>query len=141
MSEIIIDATNNIAGRLSTFVAKQALMGNSVNILNSEKVVVSGDVRRTINESKHKKFVRGVPRKGPFYSKFADRFLRRIIRGMLPYKQPRGVEAYKKIMCYIGVPSEFDITKAIKIKEADASKLPDLKFVSLGQLCKEFGAD
>ena len=40
---MIIDASNLILGRLATFVAKQALLGEQVFIANCEKSVISGD--------------------------------------------------------------------------------------------------
>jgi len=39
---MIIDATNLIAGRLATFVAKKALLGEEIEIVNSEKAVLTG---------------------------------------------------------------------------------------------------
>lgn len=137
--EIIIDATNLIAGRMATHIAKQALMGHTIKIVNSEKAVMSGNVSKAIQVAKYKKFEKGVPKKGPFFSKLPDRYLRRLIRGMLPYKQPRGREAYENVMCYIGVPVDVDASKAITIKEANVSKLPDLKYIALGKLCEELG--
>ena len=32
--------------------------------------------------------------------------MKRTIRGMLPYKRPRGVDAMKRIKCYVGVPMQ-----------------------------------
>ena len=81
----------------------------------------------------------GVPRKGPYFSKLPDRYLRRIIRGMLPHKEPRGRAAYARILCYIGVPSELKTEKTMRVPGADASKLPNMKRVTLGRICEELG--
>ncbi|RME31999.1 50S ribosomal protein L13 [Candidatus Woesearchaeota archaeon] len=134
---VTIDATGLIAGRLASYAAKQALLGKTVMIINAEKAVISGDVRRTINEAKYKKFVRGVPRKGPYYSKMPDRYLRRIIRGMLP-KTVRGRTAFGRIKCFIGTPAEIG-GEAITLPEANASKLPNLQRITIGKLCTELG--
>lgn len=133
-----IDATGLIAGRLAAYAAKQALLGNTVTVTNAEKAVVSGNARRTINETKHKKFVRGVPRKGPYYAKMPDRYLRRIIRGMLPYKTPRGRDAFARIKCFIGTPADMK-EEAVNVPNAQASKLPNLQRITIGQLCTELG--
>ena len=40
---MIIDATNMIAGRIATHIAKKALLGEDIVILNSEKAVLTGN--------------------------------------------------------------------------------------------------
>lgn len=138
MATIIIDATDAIAGRLAAFAAKHALLGYQVRVINSEKAVVSGAPRATLSEaSRHYKM--GVPRKGPYHSRLPDRYLRRIIRGMLPHKFPRGKAAYKRILCYIGTPVEFQQERAVKVPGADKSKLPNVKYVTIGRIVKELG--
>jgi large subunit ribosomal protein L13 len=138
MATIVIDASNAILGRVAAHVAKQALLGHTIKIVNSEKAVVSGTKRTSIEEAKRKKNM-GVPRKGPFYSKLPDRYVRRVIRGMLPYKQPRGRDAYERIMCYIGVPAEFTDAELVRVPGAEASKLPNLKSLTIGKICEELG--
>ena len=39
---MIIDAKDLIAGRMGAFVAKQLLLGETVDIVNAEKAVISG---------------------------------------------------------------------------------------------------
>lgn len=138
MATIIIDAKEAILGRVAAYAAKRALMGDTIRIINAEKAVISGNARTTITEALRKKTM-GTARKGPFYSKLPDRYMRRVIRGMLPYKQPRGRAAYESTLCYIGVPTEFKDAKAVRVPGADASKLPNLKKITIGQLCTEFG--
>jgi large subunit ribosomal protein L13 len=136
---MIIDASNLIMGRLASYVAKQAMLGNKVDIVNSEKAVISGKRENVFNDYLSKREM-GTPFKGPFISRLPDRLLRRAIRGMLPYKKPRGREAYKKIMCYTGVPNEFKDKKFTTIESANISKLPNLKFTDLRTLSKRLGA-
>jgi large subunit ribosomal protein L13 len=138
MATIVIDAHEAIAGRVAAYAAKQSLLGHTIRVVNAENAVVSGAKRTTIDEAKRKAAM-GVPRKGPFYSKLPDRYLRRIIRGMLPHKEPRGRAAYARILCYIGVPVELRAEKAIRVPGADAAKLPNLKRVTLGRICEELG--
>ncbi len=135
--ELIIDAKEAILGRVAAYAAKQALLGKTVKVVNAEKAVVSGTKRTTISEAKRKKAM-GVPRKGPFYSKLPDRYVRRVIRGMLPYKQPRGRAAYERILCYIGDPQTIE-GERVRVPGADASKLPNLKYLTVATICEELG--
>ncbi len=137
MASIIIDADGAILGRVAAHAAKQALMGKTVAVVNAEKAVVSGTKRTTINEAKRKRAM-GVPRKGPYVSKLPDRYVRRVIRGMLPYKQPRGRAAYERVLCYIGEPPKVE-GERIRVPGADASKLPNLKHLTVARICTEFG--
>lgn len=133
---MIIDAKNAIAGRLATFVAKKAMLGEGVSILNSEKAIVSGYKKMVLNSSK-KDFDRGIPTKGPFIPKQPDRYLKRIIRGMLPYKQPKGESAFKRIKCYIGVPHNFKDQKVENIEFKGATTLKN--YTTLKDICKNLG--
>lgn len=137
---IIIDAKDQIAGRIAVVAAKQALLGEDVAIINSESAVVSG--RREMVFAKYKRLRdMGVPRKGPFLPRMPDRLLRRMIRGMLPMPNARGRIAYAKILCHIGVPSEFHGKPTLVVPGANASKLPTLHKVTVGEICKHMGAE
>lgn len=136
--EINIDATHCIAGRLASYAAKQALLGHTVNIFNSEKAVMSGNPVAVRLKYFHRIFETGQPNKGPFISRMPDRFLRRMIRGMVEHKQGRGGEAYERIMCYMGVPAGFKDKKLVVVaKKCD--ELPSLKYQTIGQLCVSLG--
>ncbi len=138
MAEINIDATNAILGRLASYVAKQALLGNSINVFNCELAVVSGRVGATKARYFHLIFETGRPEKGPFISRMPDRFVRRSIRGMVEHKQGRGREAFERIMCYMGVPVEFKDKKLVKVAK-EASELPKLRYQTIGELCVSLG--
>ena len=117
---------------MATFVAKQALLGQEVRIINAEKAVVSGKKATVIREAQTAA-KRGTPAKGPFIPKVADRYVRRAIRGMLPYKVAKGAEAYKRILCYVGVPEQFKDAKTTPVEFADMKKLPNLKYITIGE--------
>ena len=131
---IIIDAQNAIVGRVATVAAKKALQGEDVAVINCEKAVLSGTKPQLVAAWK-RKYSMGVPRKGPFIIRLPDRFVRRIIRGMLPYKKPRGADAFKRIMCYVGEPD----FKGEKVEVKTADDLPNMRYVSVGALCKVLG--
>ncbi|MEM4282275.1 MAG: 50S ribosomal protein L13 [Candidatus Woesearchaeota archaeon] len=138
--EINIDAANAIAGRVASYAAKQALLGNTIRIVNCEKAILSGSRRWHINRYNRLINVVGQPQYGPFISRMPDRLLRRIIRGMLPRKKARGRAALKRIRCFIGVPASFEGKQLTRVPGAEASKLKTTKVITLKELCNELGA-
>ena len=137
---MIIDANNLILGRLGTFVAKKALLGEKIDIVNCENAIFTGD-KYDIFGRYDKVLHTGTPAKGPFTRKRPDRFVQRAIRGMLPYKKGRGREAFKNIKCYMGVPDELKGQKKETINGANAEKLPNLKYVTIKDVCMHIGAN
>lgn len=136
---MLLDATNIIIGRLGTFAAKKALLGEKIDIINCEKAVISGRKEDVFAKYKQKRD-RGVPKKGPFIPRMPDRFVKRIIRGMLPMEKARGREAFKKIICHIGVPEKFKGKATDTVTKANADKLLTLKKVKVGTVCRFLGA-
>lgn len=136
---IIIDAKDLILGRLASFAAKKALLGEEIKIINAEKSVISGN-RRFLLEKYKNKFDRGATLFGPYFPRRPERIVRRTIRGMLPFKTTRGRDAYKRVMCYIGVPQELAKEKAITLKEANLSKLPTTRYMLVSAISKHLGA-
>ncbi len=135
---MIINAENLILGRLASFVAKKALLGERVDIINAEKAVVSG--RRLITlEYYRMKHIRGYPLHGPFFPRDPLQMVKRTVRGMIPHKQGKGRDAFKRIRCYVGIPKEFEGKKSETIKEADASKLYRTKFITVAEISKHLG--
>lgn len=134
----IINAENLIVGRIATIVAKQALLGEEIAIINCEKAVISGKKEDVIAKFKRKQEM-GIPAKGPFSPKRSDLIVKRIIRGMLPYKQHKGREAFQRIKCYIGLPEEFNGKESETIEKANVSKMPNLKYVRIETISKIVG--
>lgn len=135
---MIIDAKNMIAGRLATYVAKQALLGERVEVINAEKAVVSGTKEDVFERFAHR-IERGVPGKGPFSPRMPHMILKRMIRGMLPYKQDKGRKAFKKIKCYIGVPKEFADQKTEDLKQFHKSRLTRARSITIEQISAHLG--
>lgn len=136
---IVIDATNLILGRLATFAAKQALLGEEVVVVNCEKAVVTGK-RKMVIDMFLRKIHRGIPLQGPYYPKQPDRIVRRTIRGMLPRKKALGEEAFKRVMCYLGVPEKYVGAGMVTVDGAHVSKLPTFNYVQLDDIAKNLGA-
>ena len=135
---MIIDATNIILGRLASFTAKKALLGENVEIINCENAVISGNRKTTLKTHKER-LHRGSKTRGPFTYRRADMFVKRVIRGMLPYKKESGKKALKRIKCYIRVPDQFKNKKSEQLKGMDLSKLTVVKYVTVKEVCKSLG--
>lgn len=142
MSEepIVINASNLILGRLASYVAKQALEGHSIVILNAEKAIISGYKKSIIQEAKKRLSTRtlGSQKKAPTHPRRPDLYVRRTIRGMLPRKKTKGKQAFERIKVYMNIPEEYVNKTALKIPEADASKLHH-KHIMVEDLSKEIG--
>ena len=100
---MIIDAENLVLGRAASFIAKKALLGEKIDIVNCEKAIVIGNKDDILRRYKQK-YDRGIHTKGPFIIRSPEMLFKRTIRGMLPYKREIGKRAFKNIKCYIGVP-------------------------------------
>ncbi|MBW2997860.1 50S ribosomal protein L13 [Candidatus Woesearchaeota archaeon] len=135
---MLIDATDLIVGRLGTVVAKKALLGEKIDIVNAEKAVVSGKRQEVLQHIKQK-VDRRTWSKGPHYKRSPDLFLKRMIRNMLPFKKAKGKAALKNIMCWEGVPEQFKDQKSETIKEASLSKLPNPNHVSIKEISRFLG--
>ena len=130
-NKIIIDGEGSILGRLCTYIAKEALQGNEIIILNSEKVIITGNKANIIKKYKTLRGLGGTTQKGPYFPKRPFMILKRAIRGMLPsHREGVGREAFKRIICHEGIPKEFEKEKIIKIKTTKPEKFIDLKELS-----------
>lgn len=137
---IIINAEKQILGRLATIAAKQALLGQEVAVINCEKCYVTGDKSYLKADYKVKR-ERGEWSRGPHYPRDSHMIVKRTIRGMIPYKQGRGKEAFARIRCYIGLPKQFEGQKTFEMpKTVSISKVPNLNYLSLHEVSKNMGA-
>lgn len=134
---MIIDATDLILGRLAAFAAKQALLGNEVLIINSEKAIITGS-RKFLIGKYTKRIHRGEPFHGPFFPRRPDMLIRRTIRGMLPYKQFKGESAFKRVMCYVNKPENLN-GEIITVERANKRNLRNIKFITILELCRHIG--
>ncbi len=134
----IYDGTGMVLGRLATQVAKDALLGEEVRVVNCNQVVISGRKENTFAVAKQNRDRRGYPTKSRKIHRSPDRYVRRTIRGMLPWKQARGREAFKRIMCYNEVPEDMK-ENHITVAHAADRKLPTLRKVTVADVCKQLG--
>lgn len=130
IEKIVIDAANAPLGRVASFAAKKALLGNSVFIVNCNESVISGRKRNVIDEYKIARIRGGSSLKGPNFPKNPERIMKRTVRGMLSYKEGRGREAFKRILCYNGLPAELMDAKKINLQKEFKVKTLTLKDLS-----------
>lgn len=136
---IVIDGKDLIVGRVATVAAKKALLGETIRIINCEQMLITGS-KPFLSKESYRRRNQGTWSKGPFYFRMPDRYVRRIIRGMIPYKTARGAQAYARVLCYVGSPDEFKNQKSITIEAAHVKKVPNLKYLTVGELSKLMGA-
>lgn len=137
----VINGDSLILGRLASIVAQRALAGEEIAIVNAEKAIISGSRERVLANYKHKR-ERGASgdRWGPFVPRRPDHLMKRTIRGMLPYKRPRGVDAMKRIRCYVGIPVGL-AGKEMEVPEAaHMDRLNNPQYVTLAAVSTSLGA-
>ena len=137
---IVIDATDHIAGRLSSNVAKLLLQGNRVAVINSEKIMISGRKRGIIDEYKQFLKISSIlhPKHGPFHPRRPDTIISRMVRGMLPRDKPSGKEALSRLRVYIGIPKDVKSLERIQIEKAKIRKSSAL-YTTVGELGRSVG--
>jgi large subunit ribosomal protein L13 len=133
----LVNADGLILGRMASKVAKRLLNGEEVIILNAEKAIISGKKKSKVAEAKQFLEV-GAPERGPFHYRRPDRIVKKTVRGMVPFSQPKGKTALKRLKVYMGVPEDFKNQQAITFTEAQVVKLKGPHF-TLAELAKEVG--
>ena len=132
----VIDATGKVCGRLASTVAKMLLNGEDISVINAEKAVISGSPDSIKNLYKIR-LDRGDKYKGPFMSRLPDRMLKRMVRGMLPYKKSLGRIALRRLRVFIGAPKEL-ADKTVEISTKGVSELTS-EHITLQDLSHKLG--
>lgn len=138
---IVIDATNHIAGRLASNVAKLLIKGNRVSVVNCEKIMMSGTKSNQIKEYREFLEINSIinPKHGPVHYRRPDTVMAKMIRGMLPYnKKPSGKQARQRLRTYIGSPKELKSMPKIQFEKAKIKKTPS-NYTTIGEICKVIG--
>lgn len=132
--KLVFDSTDAVLGRIGSVVAKELLKGSSVVIINSEKTIISGDLKSFVERINQKiKMGQGSSLKGPKYIRKSDMLLKRMIRGMLPWDRAKGRDAFDRLRCYVGHGnlSDNEVAKAVKFNHQKPKN-----FVTLGEVTK-----
>lgn len=138
--ELVIDCDSQILGRLASRTAKLLLLGSRVVLVNAEKAAISGHASNIAANYKQKVEFKDKanPEHSPYWSRRPDFLVKRIVRGMLPWKKPHGREAFRRLRVYVGVPAEFG--KREFSKEKAKSKLDTYEStISVRELSEKLG--
>merc|ERR1711939_515137 len=140
---VVIDARGHLLGRLASFVAKEALLGQKIVVVRCEELVISGSHIRNKMKllMKRNKRMNTNPRKGPFHHKSPSDMLIRVVRGILPHVWYRGSAAFQRVKAVEGIPDPFDKLKKVVVPDAlRVTRLkPGRKYTDLGKLAAELG--
>lgn len=124
----IIDGKNAVLGRLASYVAKEALKGEEIAIVNCEQIIITGNKKNIKKTFEIRRSRIGSSQKGPKHPKTSEKVVKRVIRGMLPdHRKGRGKEAFRKIKCYVGIPKEFQEAKKITSGKEKKGKFSQVK--------------
>ncbi|WP_115863721.1 50S ribosomal protein L13 [Halorussus litoreus] len=135
-ADVVVDARDCILGRVASQVAERALDGERVAVVNAESAVITGS-EDDVMETYETRAELGSDR-GPYYPKRPDMIFKRSIRGMLPYKEDRGREAFENVRVYVGNPYDED---AQVLDGTSLDRLSNIRFVQLGEVSANLGAN
>lgn len=139
-NHIVVDGSNCISGRLCSKVSKLLMQGNRVSVVNAEKVMISGNKYEVIESYKKTLEISSVtnPIHGPFHPRRPDTIITRMIRGMVPKRKPSGIQAFKRLRVYIGIPEDL---KNSTMKTFDDTKITKQEsfYISMGEVAKQIG--
>ena len=135
-ADVVVDARDCILGRVASKVAQRALDGERVAVVNAEHAVITGNENDIMSVYKKRQDV-GSDR-GPYYPKRPDRIFKRAVRGMIPYKESRGREAFENVRIYVGNPYDED---GEVLDGTSLDRLSNIKFISLGEVSEKLGAN
>lgn len=138
VSEIVIDGTDLVLGRLGSDISKRLLLGETIKIVNCKDVVILGKKSYLVERYKNK-LSNKVVKQGPYYSRSPSELVRRAFRNMLPYKNARGIDAYKRLKCYNSVPSTLVNVKKEIIETAKLDTKGAFYYTKVGDLAKILG--
>jgi len=136
---MIIDAKGKVMGRLASKVSEKLLKGESIQIINAEKVLITGQRKAIVKRYKAKRdaSVKSNPRYGPKYPRKPDALMKKAVIGMLPRNTKRGRDAIKRLKVHIGKPEEVK-GEPVSIKEAEIKT--NKKKIFLEKISKALGA-
>ena len=136
-ADFVVDARDCILGRVASQVAEHALAGERVAVINAEDAIITGS-EEDVMSTFQKRAELGSD-SGPYYPKRPDMIFKRSIRGMLPYKETRGREAFENVRVYVGNP--FDEEDAEVLEGTSLDRLSNIRFVQLGEVSETLGAN
>lgn len=138
---IVVNATNHIAGRLSSNVAKLLLQGHRVTVINCEKIMMSGTRSNQIQEYREFLEINSIInyKHGPVHYRRPDTIIAKMIRQMLPFdRKPSGKLAFQRLRTYIGAPNDTKPIEKIQFEKA-LIKREASNYTTLAEICRVIG--
>jgi large subunit ribosomal protein L13 len=134
----LIDASNQIAGRLASRISKLLLDGSTIDVINIESAVISGKPTKLADKFQEylEKGSLINPKYGPIHYRRPDMLFRKMVKGMLPRRKRKGKDALAHLRAYIGHPSSIKGTP-MRFDDADVSRLSGY-YTTLGELASRF---
>ena len=133
----VIDGTNLVFGRASSRIAKSLLEGEEIKLINAEKMILTGrkDVIVERYMTKRRLQNKATPEHSPKWPRVPHLLVKRMVRGMLPWKTKRGREAHKRLKVYTGNPENLKPT--LNMEDCEFKGLS--KHITILELCKHLG--
>ena len=78
------------------------------------------------------------PIHGPFHPRRPDTILSRMVRGMVPKRKTSGIEAFKRLRVYIGVPEQLRNSKLTLFDDSKITKSSSY-YISVGDVARQIG--
>ncbi|MGA9400970.1 50S ribosomal protein L13 [Haladaptatus sp.] len=135
-ADVVVDARDCILGRVASKVAQRAMDGETVAVVNAEQAIITGGKQDVLDKFETR--VNLGSDQGPYYPKRPDMLAKRAIRGMVPYKKPRGREAFENVRVYVGNPYDED---GEILDGTSLDRLSNIRFVQLGEVSDYLGAN
>ncbi|MBC6402997.1 MAG: 50S ribosomal protein L13 [Hyphomonadaceae bacterium] len=134
---IVVDAEDVVVGRLASFVALRLRgkhrpdytphvdCGDSVVVINADKVKFTGNKREDKKYYKHTGYPGGLKETTAakvLEGRFPDRVVRRAVKRMLPKESPLARKQYSNLRVYVGAghPHEAQSPEVVKFKSMNA---------------------
>jgi large subunit ribosomal protein L13 len=137
---LYVDASDQIAGRLCSILAKELIAGKRIVVLNAEKALVSGRSSSVFRQwqARLEIYSHVNPIYGPIHPRKPDNILRRMVRGMVPKTKTKGRSAMSRLRVYIGVPERYAGVKTSKFDDALARR-PIPQYTTIAEISKNIG--
>jgi len=135
-ADLVVDGAGCILGRVASQVAERALDGETVAVVNAERLVITGDEQEIVE--KYRKRTELGSDRGPNYPKRPDGIMKRTIRGMLPHTTVRGRKAFENVRTYVGNPYDVD---GEELEGTSLDRLSNIRFLQLAEVSEQIGAN
>lgn len=134
----IIDGKDLVLGRLGSAIAKRLLLGETIKIVNAQDIVILGRKKFLVERYKTK-ITNKVVKQGPYYSRSPSNIVKRAMRNMLPYKNQRGIDAFKRLKCYNSVPSILLNVEKSTVEGAKLDETSVFYYTKVGEISRSLG--